>query len=244
MTVLVLGATSGIGESLALEFSPGNALALCGRRAGRLNAVAERCRGSGATAVNVVVADLASGAAQLLLELGDRAVDLCINAASATSRLRDGDIDLERLRELIEVDVVGPLELLVALRARRGGRPSRVVLISSVLAGLPSPDRRVYGALKALQETALQQAAARWPELDVRVIRVGRVLATGPASAETAGLARFARRALDGRRRLVTWGTAGRALTALFWLQPLAFTAVMALRRGLTGAAPRPSRDS
>jgi short-subunit dehydrogenase len=235
VNVLVLGATSGVGESLALEFASGNHVSLCGRQAGRLDAVAAGCRGAGAMGARIVAADLSAGTASLLAQIGSDPVDLCFNAASATSGLRDGDVDLRRLRACAEVDFFAPLDLVLALRQRQPAHPPRTVFISSVLAGLPSPDRDIYGSLKRLQEASLRQAAALWPGLDVRVIRVGKLLATGPASADTSRLARFARQLLDGNRRLATWGATGRALEALFCLQPLAFQAVMALRRRTCG---------
>ena len=50
--IVITGASSGIGEALALDYAaPGVALALTGRDAGRLEAVAAACRAKGATVV-------------------------------------------------------------------------------------------------------------------------------------------------------------------------------------------------
>jgi len=51
-SIVITGASSGIGEALALDYArPGVALALTGRDAGRLEAVAAACRAKGATVV-------------------------------------------------------------------------------------------------------------------------------------------------------------------------------------------------
>ena len=48
-SIVITGASSGIGEALALDYAaPGVALALTGRDAGRLDAVAAACRAKGA----------------------------------------------------------------------------------------------------------------------------------------------------------------------------------------------------
>ena len=53
-SIVITGASSGIGEALALDYArPGAALALTGRDAGRLEAVAQACRAKGATVVAV-----------------------------------------------------------------------------------------------------------------------------------------------------------------------------------------------
>ena len=49
-SIVITGASSGIGEALAVDYAaPGVALALNGRDAGRLESVAAACRNKGAT---------------------------------------------------------------------------------------------------------------------------------------------------------------------------------------------------
>jgi len=238
MRIVVLGAASAIGQSLAREFAPGNRLVLCGRQAPQLESLAAQCRAAGADSVRVLVHDLHSGSASVLAALGPEPVDLCINAASATSRLRDDETSLSDLRAHAEVDLLAPLGLINALRAQSPAPPG-IVYISTVLAGLPSPNRAIYGALKRLHEVALLQAAKDWPGVGIRIIRVGKVLPVDGTSSGSEQLARFVRRALQGNRTLVTWGFAGRALSLLFQFQPALFQAVMSVRRGFQGKAVR-----
>ena len=79
--IVITGASSGIGEALALGYAaPGVRLGLRGRDAGRVEAVAVACRAKGADvdAVTICVTDRA-GMEQWLLKLDDRQpVDLVI----------------------------------------------------------------------------------------------------------------------------------------------------------------------
>src|SRR3954462_13397193 len=80
-SIVITGASSGIGEALALDYAaPGIALALSGRDAARLQAVAEACRAKGATvdSGNVDVVDKAALAAWLIQFDEAHPVDLLI----------------------------------------------------------------------------------------------------------------------------------------------------------------------
>lgn len=65
--VIVTGSSAGIGEAIALEFSrQGCHVTLCGRDAGRLNSVAEKCRqnSDGSSKVHIVQGDVLDTAVQ------------------------------------------------------------------------------------------------------------------------------------------------------------------------------------
>src|SRR5215471_7198459 len=82
--IVITGASSGIGEALALDYAaPGVTLGLIGRNAARLGSVADACRSKGAT-VNLGVLDCTDRAAMAgwLADFDDAyPVDLAIAGA-------------------------------------------------------------------------------------------------------------------------------------------------------------------
>jgi short-subunit dehydrogenase len=109
-SILITGATSGIGAALArLYAGPGVTLALSGRNAGRLEAMAGECRGRGAT-VKVATVDVTHRAAMAaFVDAADAAspLDLVIANAGISAGFRD-PADLDRhVRAIFATNVEG-----------------------------------------------------------------------------------------------------------------------------------------
>ena len=142
MNVLVLGATSAIGSSIAAAFARNSHVRLVGRDSARLRSAGDLCLANGANAVDFSQCDLANGTTRLIEELSGWPVDVVINAASSISRNRDSGIPADRIRGIAEVDLLAPLDLIRSLSSRQLGRPLRVVFVSSVLAMVRSSGSR------------------------------------------------------------------------------------------------------
>jgi short-subunit dehydrogenase len=152
-TILITGASSGIGEALAEAYAgPGVTLVLTGRDRERLDAVAARCaeRGAAVRAATVDVADRAAMADWLALVDRESPVDLCIaNAGISGGTGRRGESE-EQARRILAVNVDGVLNtihpLIGPMRARGRGQ---LALVSS-LAGLRGyPGAPAYCASKS-----------------------------------------------------------------------------------------------
>lgn len=231
MKLLVLGASSAIGGQLAAEFSRGHMLVLVGRNRERLEQTARRCRENGAAGVTLVAADLESGYGEI--EEAARDVEVVINAASATSRLRDRDLDADALGSYAAVDLVAPVRLIQAISKQRGRAPLGVIFVSSLLAVVKSPNRAVYGGLKSAQEVVLGQVMGAQPGRRLLIVRVGTPLPTEEATAQTVRLARAARKAWEENRQVLSYGLTGRILSWLYLAQPLIFRVVVETQRKL-----------
>jgi NAD(P)-dependent dehydrogenase (short-subunit alcohol dehydrogenase family) len=150
---VVTGAGSGIGRATCLDAARhGASVALVGRRLDRLENVAAECRALGVEAL-VVPADLAQeGAARAViravLQRFDR-IDALINNAGYA---RFAPLELARdedARAMFDTNLLAPFSLTRAaiepLRAAHGS----VVNISSIGGLVTTPNRVMYGALKA-----------------------------------------------------------------------------------------------
>jgi NAD(P)-dependent dehydrogenase (short-subunit alcohol dehydrogenase family) len=127
-TVLVTGASSGIGEASALHLKE---LGFDAVGAVRKDADADRLRGAGLRVVKLDVADAASVAAACE-ELGDGSLTGLVNNAGVAVAAPLEFLPLDALRQQLEINLVGQLavtqKLLPALRAGRG----RIVNVSSI----------------------------------------------------------------------------------------------------------------
>ena len=150
--VWILGASSGIGESLARTLAArGARLALSARRAERLAAVAAQCP-EGSTLVlpcDITDAD-AVATANGEIHRQWQGVDLVIVMAGDYVPLSAENFALPPARALIEVNLQGPLNVLSTLlpRIQRGDTPG-IALVSSVAGYRGLPRSLVYGPGKA-----------------------------------------------------------------------------------------------
>jgi short-subunit dehydrogenase len=152
--IVITGASSGIGEALALDYArPGVALALTGRDAARLEAVAAACRARGATvaADTVDVVDRETFAAWLTAFDDAHPVDLVIaNAGISIDKDNSSLDDFSVIRKTLDVNVGGVLNtvepLLPRLIARKQGQ---IAVVSSLASFIGLPYSASYNASKA-----------------------------------------------------------------------------------------------
>lgn len=143
-TVLVTGATGGLGQAIAAGFAArGATLILSGRRAEAVEPLAERLGG------RAVVCDLArrDQVQRLIAEAGDADV-LVANAALPASGMI-AELGQDQIDRMLEVNLRAPIALARGLApgmmARRRGH---LVFISSLSGKVASPASAIYSATK------------------------------------------------------------------------------------------------
>lgn len=153
--VVITGASSGIGEALALAYArPGITMGLTGRANPRLEAVAARCRESGATVhtAQICVTDTRAMETWLLERDDALALDLLIANAgisAGTGGVLHGEKP-QQVRHVFAVNVEGVLNTLEPILPRMLARKEGHVVMLSSLAGFRGwPGAPAYCASKA-----------------------------------------------------------------------------------------------
>ena len=150
--VLLAGASSGLGEALALELSSrGASLVLAARRADRLASVAEQCADAHVLTMDVCadVATLEAGAAEAAALLGGPVNCLCY-AAGVGQRTLATDTPAEGHRQLMATNFEGAVALARAvLPPMLATGAGQLVVVSSVQGFFGQPARSSYAASKA-----------------------------------------------------------------------------------------------
>lgn len=155
-TVWITGASSGIGEALALRYAKhGARLVLSARRKSELERVASRCREAGLAEDHVLVlpldvTDWASlpGAVQAVLEAFGT-IDLLVNNAGVSQRSLCKDTDMAVYQKLMDVDVMGQIALTKAVLPHMLERGAGHLAVTSSVAGkVGAPMRTGYCAAK------------------------------------------------------------------------------------------------
>ena len=143
LTVLVTGATSGIGEEVARQFaSAGHRVYGTSRHP---DSVADPI--AGVTYVRLDNADYDS-AAECAREVGD--VDILINNAGESQAGALEDTPISAVEDLFRVNVFGPIALTKAvLPGMRERRRGTVVMVGSMLSSFPVAFRSNYAATKS-----------------------------------------------------------------------------------------------
>jgi short-subunit dehydrogenase len=152
---LVTGASSGIGQAVALELARRGVRVLAtGRRIERLAAVAAEASGMAGGPLAYEAGDITS--ADFRRQLVDAAtrqfggLDLVVAAAGSGAIGRFRDASPDTLARVMDVDFAAQAELVrVTLPALRAGRDPAIVLVGSILGYHPLPLHAEYCAAKA-----------------------------------------------------------------------------------------------
>ncbi|KAJ1454504.1 putative 3-oxoacyl-reductase [Pelagophyceae sp. CCMP2097] len=155
--VWVTGASSGLGEALALKFAEkGASLVLSARRADVLQDVAKRCTLRGAKAVSVVSLDQATvgtpdfgeKVAEALAAYGGFEAVVLNGGVGTRGSALDTEVDV--LKRVLDVNFVSHAEIarLSARKMKEDGVKGRIVVISSVQGFFGQPQRSAYAASK------------------------------------------------------------------------------------------------
>ena len=154
-TVLVTGASSGIGEALATKFAEGGyALVLVARRAEKLARLARQLESQYQTQIQVFPADLSmrGAAKKLITKLNslNTDIDILVNCAGVLKHGQFIRQSPELHKSLIDLNISGLTDMLshfLPPMVKRGS--GRILNVASIAAFQPVPSLATYAATKA-----------------------------------------------------------------------------------------------
>ena len=156
--IVITGASSGIGEALAIEAaSRGARVAIVARRADRLADVLARCQESSPDST-MIVADLAEldsleGLASDLIASLDGRVDVLINNAGVPKRKRTDQMSADDVEGVMAINYFSPVRLTLAMLPHMLERNSGdIVNVSSMGVHMAAFGVSAYSASKAALE--------------------------------------------------------------------------------------------
>jgi NADP-dependent 3-hydroxy acid dehydrogenase YdfG len=153
-SVLITGASSGIGEALALKLSQGGGrLALLARNRAQLESVAARCRDRGAAEVRVLTADV--GEAREIETCIDTVLDdwgsfdLVVHSAGVAGYGLVTEMPHEAFDRIVRTNVSGSANVLRSvIPAMRDRDAGTVVIIGSIIGHVAVPYMSAYTVSK------------------------------------------------------------------------------------------------
>ncbi|MBI5610699.1 MAG: SDR family NAD(P)-dependent oxidoreductase [Deltaproteobacteria bacterium] len=176
-SIVIVGASSGIGAALALELAqPGRTLALVARRQAELERVAEQVRRKGAVA-RVETCDAADPAAVQgcwdRLQGASKSVDCLVYASGVILDVAPDEFDTAKDRAMIDVNVGGLVAWLnCAARDFSAAGRGTIAALGSVAGDRGRRAAPVYGATKAVLDTYLESLRNRLSVRGVSVVTI------------------------------------------------------------------------
>ncbi len=177
LRVLVTGASSGIGASLAERLAAAGAtVGICARRADELAEVLGRCQehtpASRSRVCDLSQPDEVDALARWCLDdLGG--VDVLVNNAGVPKRKHVTQLEPATVEAVTRINYLAPVRLTLALLPHMVERGSgRIVNVSSVAATLSSPGEAAYDASKAALAVFSEAMAIDLWETGVKVLVV------------------------------------------------------------------------
>ena len=162
--IFITGASSGIGEALAIEYAKrGAILGLCARRTEKLNDVANKCKELGAKEVLVYTLDVTdeSQSTKIAKQFSDHVQEIDIVIANAgvaySDKISSGDPS--QINKVISTNVIGVTNTIIPFIPKmKETNSGKIVIISSIASFRPIAFHGGYSSSKA----AVRMLADSW----------------------------------------------------------------------------------
>ena len=173
--IWIIGASSGIGKALAHELSNrGATLTLSARSVDKLESINKDLGGSHVVCP-VDISDLESVQSSLFcVQKENHRIDSVINLAALYDPGKLDDLDIEKTRSLIDVNLMGMFNLIhTVLPVFKNQGSGQIALCGSVAGFKGLPNGQPYSATKAAVINLAESLKAENMDLDIKIINPG-----------------------------------------------------------------------
>lgn len=178
--VLVTGASSGIGQAIAVRLAHEGRVILHGRDPVRLQETRQLCRGEGHLIWPYDLANVADlpAALETFVRQNETRVDAFVHSAGMVSVMASRTLDLDMSRQIMDVNFTSAMLLLSTLLKRKvaQGTLRNVLFISSISSRFGARGHALYCASKGALDAAMRALALELaPQIRVNSICPGLV---------------------------------------------------------------------
>ena len=234
MNILILGATSSIGKSVAKGFAKNNKLFMLTTKPEKLEPLKKEILALDVIDVKIIEADLAS---QLNInELIKHNIDMIINIASASSRLKNDHIKPHHNKLYTSVDLLNPLlilEYFIKEKSKEGkNQKLYYIFVNTILSKIQSPNYSIYYSYKILQQEYMLGFQRNYGEhLKTLNVVVGTQIERTNENQKTLNLANRIKRAIQNNESEFIFGLEGKIIYLLYRISPLLSNSLIYIKR-------------
>jgi len=236
MNILILGATSSIGKSVAKGFAKDNKLFLLSTKREKLETLKKEALALGCQSVKIVEADLQSPI--IVTDLISESIDKIINVACASSSLKNYNIEPHRHQYYTAVDLSSPLVILehfLKEKSKQGENTQLYyIFINTILSKIKSPDYSIYYSYKILQQEYMSGFQRKYGNIlkSINVI-VGTQINKSKETRKTVKLAERIKLAINNNETEFIFGFEGKIIYFLYRISPLLSDGLIYMKRFL-----------
>jgi len=236
MKILILGASSTIGYSIVKSFAKNNMLFLLSTKGEKLETLKKEAIGLGCNSVKIVEANLQSPI--IVKSLLSESIDMIINAACASSSLKNDNIKPHHHQYYTAVDLSNPLVILEHFlkdKSKQGENAQLYyIFINTILTKIQSPDYSIYYSYKILQQEYMRSFQRKYGEnLKTINVIVGTQIERDKESKKTINLAKKIKLAIEKNKSEFIFGFEGKLIYMLYRISPWLSNGLIYMKRFL-----------
>jgi len=232
MNILILGASSSIGQAITKQLSHDNNLFLLTSNKVKIkikinNTLLNKDK------IRIIEADLSNKINPEIVTNFN--INIFINAACATSNLRNYEINPSLLNSHILVDLQNPLILVDhILKKQKSIKDFKLhyILINTIVSKIHSPENSIYYSFKILQQEYIKAIKSKNKDkLRFTNIIIGTQINRIKLTKKTIKLADRIKTAILNNKSEITFGVEGRLIHYLYLISPIVSNILIYIKR-------------